>query len=664
MEGEKSGYNLRQRNRPVLVTKPKPSVRKINREIKKRAESLRASKFAQDNSSSSSNEDVTENQKSGSKPRKPSETQENPPDVPLTSPEVQDTSLFITPSSVQSLNLGLRDSNAKLLIEAREIEARTGEKQPPQFSKPGTSNQENNEVSQNLIDTQEKHQKIFKLKSPKLKLLTRSHETELSKQQRGQSTPELLYLHDGESGSIGAAGKPESDVTDNREKLQFILEQPRKVITASFPPQKLIYEINSPPTVTTRDAPDYSSETSASSVYHSDRTSLQQVFIDAGNEHNQLHSDSESQHNTDLEDNHEQVMAEAPAPDNTLLAAIALRPTSFNGLHLDKSQRWWNSFSRYANFSQFQGETKARLLGMLLTGSALLWYESLPEATQNDFDLVAAAFREKFIVPSRNQLQHQIEALQRQQKSTELVEEFAAETKSRLANHGYNANQQMTIILNGLRPEIKSVVMQHLPFENTEQLITKAKHVEQALKSYVQGNLAPSLKTEENKEVKSAIDKLTANVTAMQRGLETGRFQQRGRGRGVNRAHRPPQQQQQQQQPQKRCFVCFSSNHLQRNCPQNQLTPNSGCFKCGDAGHFQRECPRQNYGRQNYRGRGSQRGFGRNLGTAGARRWNGGSQTQEWTPSQPWQQNRGFGGRSGRGRARMPPQENDNQWGN
>ena len=41
-------------------------------------------------------------------------------------------------------------------------------------------------------------------------------------------------------------------------------------------------------------------------------------------------------------------------------------------------------------------------------------------------------------------LQQQIAALSKQQQADESVEEYAADARTRLANLGYNANQQMT----------------------------------------------------------------------------------------------------------------------------------------------------------------------------------------------------------------------------
>jgi hypothetical protein len=63
------------------------------------------------------------------------------------------------------------------------------------------------------------------------------------------------------------------------------------------------------------------------------------------------------------------------AQDGRLIAAVALRPNPFDGLKPEKSKQWWKSFERFADFSNIDGENKARLLGMMLKGIALLWYE-------------------------------------------------------------------------------------------------------------------------------------------------------------------------------------------------------------------------------------------------------------------------------------------------
>lgn len=282
--------------------------------------------------------------------------------------------------------------------------------------------------------------------------------------------------------------------------------------------------------------------------------------------------------------------------DNRLLAAVAMRPTMFNGKKTEKARQWWSAFDRYANFAGIEGENKAQLLGMMLSGIALLWYDALPDDVKEDPEQLEEAFREKYIDAAPDRLQHHIDAMAKSQQDSETVEEYAAEAKTRLHNLGFNAAQQISIIINGLRPDIRSVVLQHLPFETVDALVSKAKNVEQALKNYVKG-LPTTEKKEAPKEdgVKEAIQKLTANVTAMQRAMESK--DQRGNGNGAPRyqQHRGNPR---QDGPSKRCYLCNSPGHLQRDCQQGNL---KRCFNCGKPGHLRRECRQNPQGRSNGR---------------------------------------------------------------
>ena len=333
-------------------------------------------------------------------------------------------------------------------------------------------------------------------------------------------------------------------------------------------------------------------------------------------------SDSTDHSDTDsflTDDDHRDIMA-----NNRLLAAVATRPELFDGKKPEKAQQWWNSVDRYAAFSEIAGEHKARLVGMMFKGIALHWYEGLPAATQTDINLLTQAFRAKFIEPGPNMLQQQIAALSKQQQADESVEEYAAEARTRLANLGYNPNQQLTMIINGFRPDIKSVVLQHMPFDDVNALINKAKHVEQALKCYVSGKITTKAEDNKNDDVKSAIDKLTANVTAMQRAAETRASPNRGRGRGQQQ--RPPRG----APAEKRCYICNSPHHLKRDCNRSQQQVRPCCYTCGSDRHFRRDCPQEHpnqrgngrFNRGQFTGRGYGRGFNNQGIQRGARRFN------------------------------------------
>ena len=136
--------------------------------------------------------------------------------------------------------------------------------------------------------------------------------------------------------------------------------------------------------------------------------------------------------------------------------AGSFKPVSFNGLHPETAGRWWRAFGRYATLSGIQGNDRSPLLGLLLCGSAEIWYNSLPP---------------------HNQLQRQMSLLTRTQRVEKTVDEYVTEARSKMVDYNYYEDLQVTLIINGLRPEIKTIVMQHLQFQNIDALVNKARHL-------------------------------------------------------------------------------------------------------------------------------------------------------------------------------------------
>lgn len=244
--------------------------------------------------------------------------------------------------------------------------------------------------------------------------------------------------------------------------------------------------------------------------------------------------------------------------ENRILAAVAVRPASFNGLHTEKAQAWWANFRRYVEFSGIEGANRGKLLGLLLSGTAQLWFDSLPEETQDDYERLEAAFRGKYVVPGPDNLQHQMQALTRQQSAGETVDEYIADARAKMANFNYNNDLQMTLVLNGLRPDVKAIVMQHLPFATMDALANKAKHVEAALKSYIQTSthLSP-IAAPEKSEVQKAIETLTSKVASIAHQVSDSLVNPHSGSRGNNRQSQP----QVYYQDVKRCFICGNENY-------------------------------------------------------------------------------------------------------
>ena len=60
--------------------------------------------------------------------------------------------------------------------------------------------------------------------------------------------------------------------------------------------------------------------------------------------------------------------------------------------------------------------------------------------------------------------------LARSQRQGESVDEYITDAQSKMTDYHYDNDLQMTLIINGLLPEIKTLVMQHLPFAGLEDL--------------------------------------------------------------------------------------------------------------------------------------------------------------------------------------------------
>ena len=129
--------------------------------------------------------------------------------------------------------------------------------------------------------------------------------------------------------------------------------------------------------------------------------------------------------------------------------ALSFKPPTFNGLHPESANRWWQSFARYADLAGIQGNARCNLLGLLLCGSADIWFNSLPLQTRTDFAALEADFCEKYITAAHTQLQRQMAVLSRLQSPGETVD--VTDARSKMVNYNYDNELQMTLLIHGLR---------------------------------------------------------------------------------------------------------------------------------------------------------------------------------------------------------------------
>ena len=170
----------------------------------------------------------------------------------------------------------------------------------------------------------------------------------------------------------------------------------------------------------------------------------------------------------------------------------------------------------------------------------------------------------------------------------------------------------MTLLINGFRPEIKMSVMQHLPFQDVEALITKARHIESALKT--QGMLSlPSYSTNlvASSTTLHAEKSKQADTKHFQNALETltEKFEQLSKQLSQSQRFKPPERRvnwqpqtrsnwrqqnrvnyNQQSDWRKPWAQSPSSNRPSQ--PSKRSSPQLKCWKCDTVGHQQRDCPK------------------------------------------------------------------------
>ena len=98
-----------------------------------------------------------------------------------------------------------------------------------------------------------------------------------------------------------------------------------------------------------------------------------------------------------------------PNPPEINTTALSFKPSSFDGLQPQTANRWWQSFNRYAELADIRGKARCSLLGLLLGGSAEMWFNTLPVETRGNFEALEAVFCEKYVAPAHIQLQRQSE---------------------------------------------------------------------------------------------------------------------------------------------------------------------------------------------------------------------------------------------------------------
>ena len=330
-----------------------------------------------------------------------------------------------------------------------------------------------------------------------------------------------------------------------------------------------------------------------------------------------------------------EVIQQAMAANN--MFTLAFWPPQFDGSSPEIAGRWLKNFNRYADLAGAAGEQRCNLFSLMLSGSCETWFNQLALPIRTNYEALEQAFRERYINAAHTRIRRQMETLARSQKSGESVDVYFTEARSKMADQNYDEALQITLLLNGLRTDLKGLVMQHLPFQNLDELLEKCRHIEASLNTNpynpYMGNVTLPMVANATKEEMFAttgdIEKVEKAVGELAKKIDEVRITTQPRNetdrRGNNRQVL-------------RCYVCGSTAHFAKDCTFNRQDREETGYPPRTSS-FQRP-------RGIPRGRGAPRGRGHGSGwptrNRSPERWQRPrGRTRPFTPGRSWRNNQG-----------------------
>jgi hypothetical protein len=243
----------------------------------------------------------------------------------------------------------------------------------------------------------------------------------------------------------------------------------------------------------------------------------------------------------------------------------AFKPRKFNG-RVDDALPWKRTFDRYSQIALIQGQQRCAAFGLLLEGPAEAWFDALTPAQRTTWDDLERAFQVKYVTAPGVVIQKQMSTMACTQSPTEAIADYLARLRPRMNELGYDAQLQLSVIIQNLRPEFKTYAVMGLPYADVDALQEKLIHCELSF----QMAYAPLSSTPTVAAVTTVDGRVAEQLESIASKLENLTLT----------AQRPVQRFQRSTRPfrpfsgnSRRCFACNSTWHLISDCPQRQMQP-------------------------------------------------------------------------------------------
>ena len=275
-----------------------------------------------------------------------------------------------------------------------------------------------------------------------------------------------------------------------------------------------------------------------------------------------------------------------------LSAGAGLRPKQFSGKDSENGRLWLDKFLAYVNFANIPNARKCAALQLSLSDGAESWFLSQAQETRENWDDILRAFRERYVEQNGVNIFLKENSLSaRKQKPNETVEDFLLDIKSRGNALQKPEPELLRLALQGLLPEIRSIVIPHNP-QAWYDLEEKAKMAELSVSLSNLSKPTNDIGKDTLMAVANSINKLSEKINDKEQLAK------------VNVVDNPSQSQN-PQFPRVYCTYCNTNSHATYQCrfaPNQRNTMESvECWACGKRGHVRAQCHSRN--RPNRRGR-------------------------------------------------------------
>ena len=142
-------------------------------------------------------------------------------------------------------------------------------------------------------------------------------------------------------------------------------------------------------------------------------------------------------------------------------------PPKFRGLTTENAKDWIRQFENYCTYKDYNEAKKMALFKVLLTDSAAVWYDGLPNASTNSWGNLKTAFEMRYNPPGFMKYKHANDLFNNKQGDIS-VDDFCAKMQRLATEVEANENMLRFVVINGLNPEIRNHVTRTQPIMWTD----------------------------------------------------------------------------------------------------------------------------------------------------------------------------------------------------